>query len=176
MSVLSFIQVNQAPNPIQPAAALTESVVQFRHCPAGIRSSLFEQWRGTSTVVKLVSYHISFKQANIGIALPNNLGSGASVSHYCDTGGCSRRNHLTLSAQHQDNMIRQRCQGVTLFTLQGVILMEVKCPHDLTTDFSGSCRKFVMIPIDNLAALFNWQFPASAIILGPFQGRPPVQP
>jgi len=166
----------QAPNPIQPTAAVTESVVQFRHCPAGIRSSLFDQWRGTSTVVKLVSYHISFKQANIGVLLPNNLGSGSSISHYCDTGGCNRRNHLALTLQHQANMQRQRCQGVTLVTLQGVILMEIKCSHDLTNDFSGSCRKFQVVPIDNLAVLFNWQLPAGAIIRGPVQRRPPVQP
>jgi len=168
-----------APTPLAPPN--TDQMVQLGRCPIGVRSSIFNEWKGTSHVVKLFPYHIAFRQAHAGTLLPNDLGRGSLVSHYCDISGCTRRDHLALTARHVfghvENMERQRCQGATLITFNGIIIKEVPCAHDEAGDFSQSCRKISVISLDHLQGLLMISSQPNAVILLPAPGgRPRVAP
>jgi len=143
------------PSPLRPLSNLNKAQIQFRACPEGVNRRIFRTFQGDSEVVKLISYHVAYKHGNIGTDLPLTLGRGSSVSHYCDTCGCNRRSHLTVAAAHRDNMDRQRCPGVILTTLNGMIINQTKCGHDLSADFSESCRKFMVVSLDHLKPLVD---------------------
>lgn len=63
--------------------------------------------------------------------IPHNLGSGASISHLCDTMDCIEKSHLVLEIEHRENLVRQRCKGVLLIvsTWNRLILQEEPCVH-----------------------------------------------
>lgn len=102
--------------------------------------------------VKLQAHWIAFRAAAASDSeklLPVGLGKGGSISHLCDVTGCLRADHLESTPKHADNMVRQRCPGVVLLTLRGMIVQEVPCKHGkgksdtLLGDLMASCRKIV---------------------------------
>jgi len=163
-----------APIPLTPPTA--DQMLQLGRCPIGVRSSIFNEWKGSSHVVKLYPYHVAFRQAHGGTLLPNDVGRGSSVSHFCDTSGCTRRDHLALTPRHRENMERQRCQGVTLITFNGIIIQESPCAHADAGDFSQSCRKLNVMSLDHLQGLLTMNQQPNAIILAPIPRRARVAP
>jgi len=125
-------------------------VLTFKSCPAGVRDSIFNAWKGRKTNVKVGAHLLAWKSANLATQMPHNLGAGASISHLCDTHSCCRRDHLMLAVAHQANMDRQRCRGVILVSVDGDIVHQEQCPHDTSNDFSESCRRIHVITLDNV--------------------------
>lgn len=82
--------------------------------------------------------------------IPANCGSGGSVGHDCDQGGCVTSDHLRPELQHVDNLSRQRCLGVQLLVLGRIIVAERPCAHIRDGDIATCCRKLQIIelPID----------------------------
>jgi len=136
------------PNPVIPPQA--SMVLTLTRCPAGIRNSIFRPWIGAKSNVKVMAHVVAWKSRNLATPVPHDLGRGSSISHLCDTASCCRRDHLALAPAHQANMDRQRCRGVLLVCVEGVIVRQERCPHDPTNDFSESCRRVHMIALDNV--------------------------
>ena len=136
------------PNPVTPPPA--SMVLTLSRCPAGIRDSIFQPWIGVKSNVKVMAHVVGWKSHHIATPVPHDLGRGSSISHLCDTASCCRRDHLTLAPAHQANMDRQRCRGVLLVCVEGLIVRQERCPHDITYDFSESCRRLHVISLDNV--------------------------
>jgi len=136
------------PNPVVPPA--NHMVLTLSRCPVGVRSSIFDQWIGSKANVKLLAHVAAWKSRNMQTPVPHDLGHGSSVSHLCDTTSCCRREHLVLAPAHQANMDRQRCRGVLLVCVEGLIIRQEQCPHDSTNNFSESCRRIHVISLDNV--------------------------
>jgi hypothetical protein len=97
---------------------------------------------GTKRTVKIATHHIAYR-AKVGLAalsgnevepLPPGAGSGSSVSHLCDNPLCANFAHLVAAPTHRENMDRQRCTGVTLIVVEGVIIDVLHCQHYLEDD------------------------------------------
>lgn len=88
-------------------------------------------------IARLGTHHLAYnakvaraKSAGIDLEpLPLDVGSGSSVSHLCDNPKCANPAHLEVALAHRDNMARQRCSGVTLVVVSGVIIEVDHCPH-----------------------------------------------
>lgn len=91
--------------------------------------------------------------------IPLNCGSGGSADHQCDTDGCVKTDHLLKASAHKLNLSRQRCRGITLIVLNGVILKAVPCQHALVREASGtvdmlsSCAKVQVVELDTISGL-----------------------
>jgi len=137
-----------APDPVVPPQA--SMVMTLTRCPPGIRDSVFRPWIGSKANVKVMAHVVAWKSRNFATPVPHDLGRGSSISHLCDTASCCRRDHLALAPAHQANMDRQRCRGVLLVCVEGLIVHQERCPHDSTIDFSESCRRVHLITLDNV--------------------------
>lgn len=94
---------------------------------------------GDKSMVKLQRHHVALnadRSRSDGPLIPSDSGKGGSVSHLCDRKGCVRACHLETAAVHKTNLSRQRCQGVMLLCLQGVIVQEQPCAHAQAGDGS----------------------------------------
>jgi hypothetical protein len=114
--------------------------------------------------VKIPCHHLAFLAGNTGISIPANMGTGASMSHLCDSSGCIRESHLELTVQHVDNLERQRCHGVTLIASLDLIIHELPCSHGRGNSteelIATSCRKLRMVWLPNAsvsALIENYQ-------------------
>lgn len=101
-------------------------------------------------------HHLAVRKANL--ELPSNLGSGSSVSHLCDRIGCIKLEHLEISSQHQENLTRQRCQGLTLVIADVLgapqILTINPCVHGIRLGgVKGTCRKLRLVTLDGPAVI-----------------------
>lgn len=111
--------------------------------------------------VKFPCHHLAFRASNPGVGIPANMGSGASMSHLCDSRGCIRAEHLELTTQHVHNLERQRCHGVTLIVAADLIIHEVPCSHakglSSADKIETSCRKLRMVwlPDESVNALID---------------------
>lgn len=91
--------------------------------------------------------------------IPLNCGSGGSADHQCDTDGCVKVEHLLKAPAHKLNLNRQRCRGIMLIVLNGVILKAVPCQHALVREASGavdmlsSCAKVQVVELDTISGL-----------------------
>jgi len=137
-----------APAPVVPPGA--HQVMTLARCPVGVRSSTFNTWIGNKANVKVMAHVVAWKSRNLATPVPHDLGRGSSVSHLCDTSSCCRREHLLLAAAHLANMDRQRCRGVLLVCVEGLIIRQERCPHDSTNNFGESCRRIHAIFLDNV--------------------------
>jgi hypothetical protein len=103
--------------------------------------------------VKIPVHHLMFRATHPDIAIPDNMGQGASMSHLCDRRECVRSEHLELTEHHVDNLERQRCTGVILIVAADVIVHEVPCPHSVgetnARRIDSSCRKIRMVCLPN---------------------------
>ena len=134
---------------IQPASETGHPVKILRKSPNGIKLQTWETLKGTNQVVRFTVSHLAFIISHADVVLPSNLGAGGgSVSHLCDRRGCITGSHCEF-VPHSSNMERQRCSGVLLLIGNECVLQEVRCPHDTTPDFSGSCRKVRLILLNN---------------------------
>jgi hypothetical protein len=111
--------------------------------------------------VKLPCHHLAYLASNPSVTIPGDMGSGSSMSHLCDTGGCIRGEHLELVTHHVENMNRQRCHGVTLIVALDLVLHEIPCSHavgdTMAEKISSCCRKIrvIRIPDSSLDALLS---------------------
>lgn len=86
--------------------------------------------------------------------IPLNCGSGGSADHQCDKTGCVKVDHLLKASSHKLNLSRQRCLGIILIVLMGVILDARPCKHALVCEASGmidiksSCAKVQVVELD----------------------------
>ena len=76
-----------------------------------------------------MAHHIGWAVRKDGGPLQDTAGRGGSFSHLCDAGECIEPTHLVFTAQHRDNMARQRCPGLTLVLHNRVIIQESPCIH-----------------------------------------------
>lgn len=114
---------------------------------------------GTRRFVRLQISHVAYNATGEReiTPLPLNLGSGASISHLCDTLGCCSGNHLQVETRHRTNLVHQRCRGVLLLVHRSVIIQECPCSHaDMSKSFNDrlytSCRKIQIVVVDESAA------------------------
>lgn len=119
----------------------------------------FPQAGSGRRIVKFQTHHVAYNATSKRDAapLPLNLGSGASVSHLCNTAGCCSGEHLQVETLHRENLVRQRCRGVLLLVHNSVIVQEQPCSHaDMTQPFNdqilSSCRKVQIVVVSQPAA------------------------
>lgn len=115
----------------------------------------FEGLRWISDYPKFQAHHIAYNAdpRREAAPLPLDCGSGGSISHLCDERGCL--NHLEATPIHMHNMDRQRCSGVVLIVLLGVIIKVVPCSHGmqlagddtLESQISSSCRRLRLVEL-----------------------------
>lgn len=110
--------------------------------------------------VKFQVHHVAYAAgaAMLSVPLPENAGSGGSVSHLCDRLGCIRPDHLEATPRHADNMSRQRCPGILLLIYLGEIILEKPCQHGadrsltLQRQIEKSCRKVFFWELSDVEA------------------------
>lgn len=102
--------------------------------------------------IKILCHHVAYNASPIRVSapIPQDVGSGGSISHLCDRQGCVERSHLEATPAHVDNMARQRCEGVTLVLYAGAIIMESPCSHGMgkgsrQAEIDASCRKIRLV-------------------------------
>ncbi len=99
--------------------------------------------------VKIMLHHLVWLTSG-GVSLPANLGHGSSISHLCDN-SCVRIDHLELTTHHIDNLVRQRCTGVTLVVAKNFIVSAEPCAHARGGTFEEkvetSCRKVRVVKV-----------------------------
>jgi hypothetical protein len=111
--------------------------------------------------VKFPCHHLAFLAKDPSKKIPDDMGSGSSMSHLCDSIGCIRGEHLELVTHHVENMDRQRCHGVTLIVALDLVLHEIPCSHavgdTMDAKISSCCRKIrvIKIPDSSLDALLS---------------------
>lgn len=114
--------------------------------------------------LKLQAHHVAYAASHRFQLkqLPANLGKGSSVSHTCDQRGCITLGHLLVEDEHIDNMARQRCPGVVLTVLDGVIITEEPCAHATkigdVVDILTSCAKVKTIQLPHLLLEVKTEF------------------
>jgi hypothetical protein len=114
-------------------------------------------------IVQISCHHIAYRAKAARAALkgepieglPQGAGAGASVSHLCDNPRCVNHAHLVVARTHAANLERQRCTGVTLVVVKGVIVDVVHCPHFLWDDDDGvvvspDCTRLKIMDLSNL--------------------------
>jgi len=144
----------------QPRIKNKEGVTPTSHTALGrlIKKRLTkESWSalkviaGSKGQLKLPCHHLAYLAAKSGSQIPDDMGSGSSLSHLCDVKGCIRGEHLELTTEHVDNLVRQRCHGVTLLVAYDFILHEIPCGHasgdTLLEKVESSCRKLRVVNI-----------------------------
>lgn len=107
---------------------------------------------------KIPEAQLVWMHMHLQTAVPEDLGNGSSMSHFCDRGFggsdpwcCVRESHITWEASHQANMDRQRCSGNTLIIYRGRIVKVSVCRHStgdgLSERLNTSCRRVFIIPL-----------------------------
>lgn len=122
----------------------------------------FGTLKAISNYPKFQAHHVAYNADPRRGAdpLPLDCGSGGSISHRCDERGClggiaSFAIHLEATPIHKHNMDRQRCSGVILIILLGIIVKEVPCDHGiqlagddtLESQISSSCRRLRLVEL-----------------------------
>lgn len=118
--------------------------IQTRLKPAGLNDIVWKTWDcRTKTIknkgqpneytqygqVKLIYTTVTYRVKYPNDIIPAVLGQGNSISHLCDTAGCINPDHIAPGFVHQQNMDRQRCEGLTLLVDETCIIQEFPCRH-----------------------------------------------
>ena len=104
-----------------------------------------------STVLRIWPYHLTWRLFDVTRVIPDGLGHGPSFDHICGSKSCHRQDHVQPVLQHQLNVDRIGCTGVTLLVFEGAIIQEIACPHSQQVE--TSCRRVRIISISMPAAL-----------------------
>jgi len=119
---------------------------------------------GGSANWKLSCHYIAFTSK---VAVESALGrviepisklaeAGWDLSHLCDNSRCVRHSHMVVEP-HERNMSRQRCEGVTLVTINKVIVHEEPCKHAYSDesgfDILTSCTRYKLLDLSDYPIL-----------------------
>ena len=113
----------------------------------------------STRVQTFMAHHIGWAVRKEGGPLLDTAGRGGSVSHRCDAGECITPTHLVFTAQHRDNLARQRCPGLTLIVFNKVIIQESPCIHDSNpadVERMDTCRHITVIELTTQALAVGW--------------------
>jgi len=117
----------------------------------------------SKVTIKILLHHIAYndRRRRTGMEpIPAGTGSGTSISHLCDKEKCCNQLHHVRADQHQVNLDRQRCPGMTVLVLDGVIMQVMNCPHFETSETnlvtSPNCTRLTVIELDpTIFSAFN---------------------